>query len=80
MISKSEWAKEVLFRQDKFDREENGWLTKVFPLLGQGILVSTGEHHRFQKRILAKAFSLLHVKKYTHVFDKHAKTLVKVIQ
>lgn len=76
MITKPEWAKHILSRPEDFKRDD--FFITFFPKLGEGLLTSNGDPHRFQKKILAKSFSIHHVKKYLPVFDKHVKVLVQV--
>lgn len=75
-ILRQEWIKHILSRPEEFPRGE--FLPKFFPLLGKGLLTSTGEMHRFQKRILSKAFSNQQLQSYVPIFDKHAEDFVKV--
>ncbi|XP_066933362.1 probable cytochrome P450 4d20 [Clytia hemisphaerica] len=74
-VLKPEWAKYILSRPDEFPRGE--FLPKFFPLLGKGLLTSDGDLHRFQKRVLAKAFTTPQLQKYVPVFDRHTKDFVK---
>ena len=75
-VLKPEWAKHILSRPDEFPRGE--FLPKFFPLLGKGLLTSGGDLHRFQKRVLSKAFTTPQLQKYVPVFDRHTKDFVKV--
>lgn len=76
-LTKAEWAKYVLSRPDDFPRGD--FLETFFVLLGKGLLTSVGDEHRFQKKLLAKAFSINYLMNYVSVFDRHTKELVKTI-
>lgn len=76
MITKPEWAKHILSRPEDFIRDE--YLVNFFPKLGNSLLSSKGDEHRFQKKILAKSFTTHHVMKFLPVFDKHVEVLVQV--
>ena len=69
--------KYVLSRPDSFQRDME-LLKSFFPLLGEGLLSSTGDYHRFQKKILGKAFATNNIKNYIPIFDKHVQVLVQV--
>ena len=43
-----------------------------------GLFISKDENHRFQKKILIKAFSRTYLENYVPIFDKHAKHLMNV--
>lgn len=75
-ILRQEWVKHIFSRPEEFPRTE--FLTRFFPLLGNGLLTSVGDQHRFQKRILSKAFSNQQLQTYVPIFDKHAENFVKV--
>ena len=75
-ILRQEWVKHIFSRPEELPRGD--FLPKFFPLLGKGLLTSTGDEHRFQKRILSKAFSNQQLQTYVPIFDKHAEDFVKV--
>lgn len=60
--------------------ERNNFFKRYFPLLGDGLLSATGRLHQFQKKLLLKAFSKLHLKNYTETFNQHSRVLVKIIK
>ena len=60
-----------LFKKDKFFKT-------LFPLMGDGVLSSNGKEHAFQKRLLGKAFSPDHIRKFMPVMNDHAKRLIDV--
>ncbi|XP_057317679.1 cytochrome P450 3A16-like isoform X2 [Hydractinia symbiolongicarpus] len=68
--------KYILSRPDSFKR--NDFFPQFLPLVGDGLLVATGEHHRFQKRVILKALSQSSMKSYLPVFNKHTDVLVKL--
>lgn len=68
--------KYILSRPDSFKR--NDFFPQFLPLVGDGLLVATGEHHRFQKRVILKALSQSSMKSYLPVFNKHTDVLVQV--
>ena len=76
VLLKPEFAKYVLTRPESFPR--NQFFQKYFPLAGEGLLVAGGEHHRYQKRLLGKAFSMIQMKYYVPVFNRHANVLIEV--
>ena len=73
---KPDWIKYILSKPEEFPRL--GLFAYFFPLLGDGLLSSNGDLHRFQKRLLAPAFSSTNLKKYVSVFDKHTGALCQV--
>lgn len=68
--------KYILSRPDSFKR--NDFFPQFLPLVGDGLLVATGEHHRFQKRVILKALSQSSMKSYLPVFNKHTDVLVQL--
>ena len=76
VISRTKWAKEVLSQPNIFQRSK--FFKKFIPQVGDGLLSSIGEHHRFQKKLLSKPFSNSNLINYVSVFEKHADVLVKV--
>jgi len=75
-IIKPEWVKYMLSKPDLFPRGE--FFAKFFPLLGEGLLIAVADSHRFQKKLLSKAFSSTQLQTYVPVFDNHTKVLVDV--
>jgi len=75
VITNPEDAKKVLLRPDILHRIK---LTKRHPLTGEGLLNATGANHAFQRKLLAKAFSKLHVKHFIPIYNEHADNLCKV--
>ena len=75
-LTKTDWVKYVLSRPADFPR--NDFLEKFFVLVGKGLLTATGDDHRFQKKLLSKAFSTNYLMNYVPVIDRHATEFVKV--
>ena len=61
-LLKPEFSKYVLTRPESFPRTQV--FRKYFPFTGEGLLVAGGEHHRYQRRLLGKAFSMTQMKYY----------------
>lgn len=76
-LLKPEWIKYVLSQPESFPRYLD-LFKGFFPLLGDGILASTGDDHSFQKKILSKAFAKGNILKYIPAFNKHVEVLVRV--
>lgn len=76
VLTNPNWIKHVLSRPSDFSK--TGFIARFFPVK-DGLLASQGEKHRFQKKILLKAFATNYLKHYVSVFDRHAEVLVKVI-
>lgn len=76
IVLRPDIIKEVLSNPQKYVRSD--FMHKYFPLLRHGLLDSTGESHRFQKRLLGKAFALQYMKYYIPTFQKHVDILIKI--
>ena len=76
VLLRSEYMKEVLSKPDIFPK--TNVLNLFFPLFGNGLATATGESHRFQRKFFAKPFSMVHMKHYVPVFNKHAGILTEV--
>ena len=74
-IIKPEHMRYVLGNPGYFERTGN--LKKLFPLMGDGILTSSGKAHAFQKKLMAKAFSVDHIKLYVPRMNHHARRLIE---
>ena len=66
-------GKTSLFKKDKF-------FQTLFPLMGEGVLCSNGKQHAFQRRLMAKAFSPDHIRKFTPIMNSHANRLIEVLK
>ena len=73
-IARPEHIKYVVGNPALFTRGES--LRFFFPLMGDGILTSEGKEHSFQKKLMAKAFSVEHIKRYIPKMNFHAKRLI----
>jgi len=78
VLLKPEDVKTVLSKPDIFPRSE--FISTFVPLLGKGLLNSTGDDHRFQKKFFAKAFTMANMKNFIPVFNKHAGILTEVME
>lgn len=59
---------------------KNRFSEDFFPLLRNGVLLATGDAHRFQKKILIKAFSKPYLASYVQIFEKHSDLLLTSLQ
>jgi len=78
VLLKSEDVKTVLSKPDIFPRSK--FVSTFVPLLGKGLLNSTGDDHRFQKKFFAKAFTMTNMKNFIPVFNRHAGILTEVME
>ena len=76
MVLKSEYIKTILSKPDEYERSD--FFKTFIPLTGNGLLTSTGDDHRYQKRFFSKPFSAAQMKYYVPVVNKHVKVLEKV--
>ena len=76
VLLRSEYMKEVLSKPDIFPK--TNVLNLFFPLFGNGLATATGESHRFQRKFFTKPFSMVHMKYYVPLFNKHAGILTEV--
>ncbi len=72
LVNTPELIPEVLIEHP--DDYQKGPILRVFakPLLGEGILVSSGEQHRERRKLVAPAFAHQRVSKYAEVMQQHA--------
>jgi len=70
LINDPELVKEVLTRNDFFSKTNSGEFLK--PILGNGLLVSKGEFHRRQRRLIQPAFTPKRVQSYVSAITDHA--------
>ena len=75
-VLRNDWAKYMWQKPDLFPR--TNFLETYFPLMKNGVFLAKDEHHRFQKKIILKAFSKPYLENYVPIFDKHAKFLIDV--
>ena len=76
VLLQSEYMKEVLSKPDIFPK--TNVLNLFFPLFGNGLATATGESHRFQRKFFTKSFSMIYMKHYVPLFNKHAGILTEV--
>lgn len=75
LVNDPELVKEILTRNDFFPKTNSGEFLK--PVLGNGLLVSKGEFHRRQRRLIQPAFTPKRVLSYISAITDHAEKLAR---
>lgn len=70
LINDPELVKEVLTRNDFFPKTNSGEFLK--PVLGNGLLVSKGEFHRRQRKLIQPAFTPKRIQSYVSTITERA--------
>ena len=78
VVANAQHVKHVLGNAALFDKDD--FFQTLFPMMGNGVLCSNGKEHAFQRRLLAKAFSPDHIRKFSPLMNNHAKRLIEVFK
>lgn len=70
LVNDPELVKEILTRNDFFPKTNSGEFLK--PVLGNGLLVSKGDFHKRQRRLIQPAFTPRRVQTYAAAITTHA--------
>ena len=77
MLTNLDFAKKLLLNWKTHER--NSKISEWLPLVGKGLLTSEGAEHRWQRKLLNKAFLPGQLKKYFPKFVEYSNLLAKVL-